>query len=50
MLNVNETLFYEKINFVKLKYIIDHRADYEVIIESDKTDNDGDKKRVFGLL
>ena len=44
ILNINETFFYEKINFVKLKYIIEHRADYETIIESDKTDNDGDKK------
>lgn len=44
MININDSYFYEKINFVKLKYIIDHRSEFENIIESDKTDNDGDKK------
>ena len=43
-LNINESVFYEKINFVKLKYIIDHRTDYENIVENDKSDNDVDKK------
>ena len=44
MPNINDFVFYEKINFVKLKYIIDHRADYETIIENDKSDIDGEKK------
>lgn len=44
MPNINDSVFYEKINFVKLKYIIDHRADYETIIENDKSDIDGEKK------
>ena len=45
MININQTIFYEKINFVKLKYIIDHKSDFEVIIENDKTDNDVDNKK-----
>lgn len=44
MLNINDIYFCEKINFVKLKYIIDHRSDYENDIENDKSDNDGEKK------
>ena len=44
MPNINDSVFYEKIKFVELKYIIDHRADYETIIENDKSDIDGEKK------
>ena len=43
-LKINEELFYEKINFVKLKYILDHRSEYENIVDKEKDADGCDKK------
>lgn len=39
MEDIGNTTFYEKINHVKLNYILQNRKHYEAIIEKDKTDN-----------
>ena len=36
MFEIQNTIFYEKINFVKLKLILNNRKDFEDIIEKDK--------------
>ena len=36
MININDSYFYEKINFVKLKIIIDKRIEYENIVDKEK--------------
>lgn len=44
MINIADSCFYEKINFVKLKTIIDKRAEYENIIDKEKDAEGCDKK------
>jgi len=41
---IGNTTFYEKINHVKLNYILQNRKQYESIIENHKDDNGDDKK------
>ena len=44
MFQIKDTIFYEKINFVKLKYIIDHRSEYENIVDKERDADGCDKK------
>ena len=44
MINITDSCFYEKINFVKLKTIIDKRTEYENIIDKEKDADGCDKK------
>ena len=44
MININDSCFYEKINFVKLKIIIDKRTEYENIVDKEKDADGCDKK------
>lgn len=39
MEGINNTTFYEKINHVKLNYILKNRKQYEAVIETDKSEN-----------
>ena len=44
MININNSYFYEKINFVKLKIIIDKRTEYENIVDKEREAEGCDKK------
>ena len=44
MLNISDTTFYEKINIVKLLYILQNRKAYEHLVEKCKDENGTDKK------
>ena len=37
-LDISTTPFYEKVNLTKLKYIVDHRSDFEDIIKEQEKD------------
>lgn len=42
--NIGNNTYYEKINYVKLNYILKNRKKYEEVIEGDKDDNGNDNK------
>ena len=44
MYNIGNNTYYEKINHVKLNYILKNRKQYEEVIEGDKDDNGNDNK------
>ena len=42
--NIGNNFYYEKINHVKLNYILKNRKKYEEVIEGDKENNGSDNK------
>ena len=50
MFQIQNTTFYEKINFVKLKLILKNHKDFEDIIEKDKDIQNDKKLSIWTIL